>query len=54
MHDGHKTFRQLIGLITDFLHRSLGGDTDRSPFSSARLASREEVRRNEPVDEPRP
>jgi hypothetical protein len=29
MHDGHQTFRQLIGLIADFLQRSLGGATDR-------------------------
>jgi alpha-beta hydrolase superfamily lysophospholipase len=39
MHDGHPTLRQLVGLITDFLDRSLGEDTDRPPFSPARLPS---------------
>jgi len=29
MHDGHETFQQLIGLIDDFLQRSLGGTADR-------------------------
>jgi alpha-beta hydrolase superfamily lysophospholipase len=35
MHDDHKTFRQLIGLITDFLQRSLGGIGDRPPATGA-------------------
>ncbi len=39
MHDGHPTLRQLIGLIADFLDRSLGEDTDRPPFSPARFPS---------------
>jgi uncharacterized protein len=38
MHDSHQTFLQLIGLITNFLQRSLGGDTDRPPFSPARFS----------------
>jgi pimeloyl-ACP methyl ester carboxylesterase len=29
MHDGHQTFQRLIGLITDFLQRSLGGTAER-------------------------
>jgi uncharacterized protein len=37
MHDGHQTFQQLIGLIDDFLQRSLGGAADRldDPIRSA-------------------
>jgi pimeloyl-ACP methyl ester carboxylesterase len=35
MHDAHQTFRHLIGLITDFLQRSLGGDPDRPPSKRA-------------------
>jgi alpha-beta hydrolase superfamily lysophospholipase len=35
MHDGHETFRQLIGLITDFLQRWLGEDADRPPSERA-------------------
>jgi pimeloyl-ACP methyl ester carboxylesterase len=31
MHDTHPTFQRLIGLIADFLQRSLGGDADRPP-----------------------
>jgi uncharacterized protein len=38
MHDGHQTFLQLIGLITNFLQRSLGGDTGRPPSSPARFS----------------
>jgi pimeloyl-ACP methyl ester carboxylesterase len=45
MHDDHETFRHLIGLITDFLRRSLGEDTDRSPFPTARLPNPGGVRR---------
>jgi hypothetical protein len=45
MHDDHETFRHLIGLITDFLRRSLGEIPDRSPFRSARLPNPEGVRR---------
>jgi uncharacterized protein len=52
MHDGHQTLRQLIGLITDFLQRSLGRDADRQP--SKRAIASPEQRRREPIDESRP
>jgi uncharacterized protein len=35
MHNGHQTFRQLIGLITDFLQRSLGETGKRPPSNGA-------------------
>jgi alpha-beta hydrolase superfamily lysophospholipase len=35
MHNGHQTFRQLIGLITDFLQRSLGENRGRPPSNGA-------------------
>jgi uncharacterized protein len=38
MHDGHQTFLRLIGLITNFLQRSLGRDTGRPPSSPARFS----------------
>jgi pimeloyl-ACP methyl ester carboxylesterase len=42
MHDGHQTFQQLIGLITDFLQRSLGGNADRLPSMRAVAEPRKE------------
>jgi pimeloyl-ACP methyl ester carboxylesterase len=43
MHDGHQTFRHLIGLITNFLQRSLGGDTDRPLYHGHASRVREGV-----------
>lgn len=54
MHDGHQTFRRLIALITDFLHRSLGGDTAGRFSHRHAFRVQEEVRRREPVGESPP
>jgi pimeloyl-ACP methyl ester carboxylesterase len=43
MHDDHQTFLHLIGLITDFLQRSLEGDSDRPPSHRHDFRVREEV-----------
>jgi uncharacterized protein len=51
MHDGHQTFRQLIGLITDFLQRSLGGDSDWPRRTKASRSS--EPERHDPIEESR-
>jgi uncharacterized protein len=51
MHDGHQTFRQLIGLITDFLQRSLGGNSDLAPSRGAIVEPRTE--RRDPIEESR-
>jgi uncharacterized protein len=42
MHDRHRTFQQLIGLITDFLQRSLGGNANRPPSMGAVAEPRKE------------
>jgi alpha-beta hydrolase superfamily lysophospholipase len=52
MYDGHQTFRQLIGLITDFLQRSLEGHSDRPPSKGASVEPGKESR--DSIDESRP
>jgi uncharacterized protein len=52
MHDGHRTFRQLIGLITDFLQRSLGETVTGRLRGGAIVEPGKESR--EPICESRP